>query len=244
VDGLGAFEWLVTVVAVLAGAVASVSGFGIGSLLTPTLALHLDPRLAVAAVSVPHLAGTALRFWMLRGHVDRGVLLTFGSTSAAGAFVGAVAGAFVRPGALRFLVGAMLVVVGAGEIGGWMRRVRFDGPSAWVAGAASGLFGGLVGNQGGLRAAAMLGFDLSKSAFVATATAIALVVDAARMPVYAFTDAAELRGLAPLILLATTGVVAGTLVGERVLSAIPERVFRLVVAALLVGLGLLVIGTT
>lgn len=243
-DELGAFEGLVAAVAVVAGAVASVSGFGIGSLLTPTLALQLDPRLAVAAVSVPHLAGTALRFWMLRGHVDRGVLLTFGATSAAGAFAGTVAGAFVRPAALRFLVGAMLVVVGASEIGGWLRRTRFDGAAAWVAGAVSGLFGGLVGNQGGLRAAAMLGFDLPKTSFVATATAIALVVDAARMPVYAFTDGAALRALAPLILLATAGVVAGTLVGERVLSAIPERVFRLVVASLLAGLGLLVIGTT
>lgn len=240
---LSAFDLLVGLVAVAAGAIASVSGFGIGSLLTPTLALHIDPRLAVAAASVPHLAGTALRFWMLRGHVDRGVLLRFGSASAAGAFAGAVAGAFVRPGALRFLVGLMLIVVGASEIGGWMRRLRFDGPSAWVAGAASGLFGGLVGNQGGLRAAAMLGFALPKASFVATATAIALVVDAARMPVYAVTDGVDLAGLAPLIGLATTGVIVGTLIGERVLSAIPERAFRVVVATLLVGLGLLVIGT-
>src|SRR5690242_2059355 len=65
------FEILVAIVAVLAGAVASVAGFGIGSLLTPLLALRTGMRLAVAVVSVPHLAGTLLRFWQLKGQVDR-----------------------------------------------------------------------------------------------------------------------------------------------------------------------------
>ena len=36
------FETLVGVVAVLAGAIASVSGFGIGSLLTPVFTLRMD----------------------------------------------------------------------------------------------------------------------------------------------------------------------------------------------------------
>jgi hypothetical protein len=34
----------------------------------------------------------------------------------------------------------------------------------------------------------MLGFELSKESFVATTTAIALVVDAARIPVYFITQ--------------------------------------------------------
>lgn len=49
---------LVVVVALVAGAIAAVTGFGIGSLLTPVLALQIDTRLAVAAVSIPHVVGT------------------------------------------------------------------------------------------------------------------------------------------------------------------------------------------
>ena len=63
---------------------AAVLSFGIGSLLTPILALQVDTRLAVAAVSIPHVLGTALRFWLLNGGVDRRVLGSFGLTSAAG----------------------------------------------------------------------------------------------------------------------------------------------------------------
>jgi uncharacterized membrane protein YfcA len=228
----------VAVVAIASGAVASVSGFGIGSLLTPMLALQLDPKVAVAAVSIPHLVGTALRFWSLRAHVSTRVLWTFGAASAAGGRCGALLGTAVHGSALLGLLGALLLFVGTGELTGLTRRLRFHGPWAWLAGGLSGLFGGLVGNQGGLRAGALLGFDLPKATFVSTATAIALVVDAARMPVYAWTQAEQLLAAAPLVGLATAGVVVGTLAGQRVLSLVPEPVFRATVATLLVILGL------
>jgi hypothetical protein len=54
--------------------------------------------------------------------------------------------------------------------------MRFRGWVAWIAGAMSGFLCGLVGNQGGCGSAALLGFDLSKQSFVATATAVTLVV--------------------------------------------------------------------
>ena len=56
------FDLAVGFAAVLAGVVASVAGFGIGSLLTPVLGFEVGTKLAVAAVSIPHVAGTAIRF--------------------------------------------------------------------------------------------------------------------------------------------------------------------------------------
>src|SRR5947209_6049250 len=77
-------------VAVAAGAVGAVAGFGVGSLLTPLLIPHVGIKLAVAVVAFPHLAGTALRMWLLRRHVDWPVLRSFGVPSAAGGLLGAV----------------------------------------------------------------------------------------------------------------------------------------------------------
>lgn len=67
------FTLIVAVVAAIAGAVASVAGFGIGSIVTPVMNLHFDTKLAVAAVSIPHFIGSAIRCWNLRKHVDRGL---------------------------------------------------------------------------------------------------------------------------------------------------------------------------
>jgi hypothetical protein len=101
----------------------------------------------------------------------------------------------------------------------------------------SGLLGGLVGNQGGLRSAALLGFDLSKTSFVATATAVGLVVDGARMPIYLATQYREMEGIATWIAWATAGVVIGTVLGSRVLGRIPDVWFRRVLAIVLALLG-------
>jgi uncharacterized membrane protein YfcA len=59
------FEIILFIVAVAAGGIAAVTGFGIGSLLTPFLAMVMRTRLAVAAVSVPHIIGTAFRLRLL-----------------------------------------------------------------------------------------------------------------------------------------------------------------------------------
>ena len=77
-------SFLLTCAGILAGAIASVAGFGIGSILTPLLASWIGTKLAVAVVSIPHFIGTALRFIVIREHVDRRVLLTFGAASAVG----------------------------------------------------------------------------------------------------------------------------------------------------------------
>ena len=178
------FAILVAMMAVVAGAVASVAGFGIGSLLTPLLEVRLGMRLAVAVVAVPHLAGTLLRFGQLRGQVDRRVFFSFGLMSAAGGLAGALSHMWVTSWVLAVILGGLLVFAGGTGLLGLAERLRFRGGLAWVAGALSGFFGGLVGNQGGIRSAALLGFDLSREAFVATATAIGLIIDGARLPVY------------------------------------------------------------
>jgi uncharacterized protein len=231
------FHVLLAVAAVVAGAVASVVGFGIGSLLTPLLALRVGTQLAVAAISIPHVFATALRFWRLRAHVDRRVLISFGVMSAVGGLTGALLHSFANNRALSIIFGLILIFVGTSELSGLARRMQFHGAVAWLAGALSGLFGGLVGNQGGIRSAALLGFDVDKQAFVATATAIGLVVDAARMPVYFATQAREIARIWPLILIATVGTLVGTLLGVRTLRRIPERVFRNIVAVFLLALG-------
>jgi uncharacterized membrane protein YfcA len=232
------FDAAVLAIAAVAGALAAVTGFGIGSLLTPLLTMEMDTRLAVAAVSIPHVAGTALRFWLLSGKVDRNVLLRFGLTSAAGGLTGAMLQGYASNRWLMFIFAALLLFAAASELTGLARRMRFKGHVAWIAGALSGLLGGLVGNQGGLRSAALLGFGLSKESFVATATAVGLLVDGARMPVYLATHHRALWSMWLPILIATIGVTLGTLLGSRVLARIPEIWFHRVLAAVLAALGI------
>ena len=222
---------------VVAGAVASVTGFGIGSILTPTLSLWNDGRIAIALVAIPHLIGTIVRFGMVKGTVDRSVLWRFGLASAAGGLIGALFHSAVSGPGLLTLLAILLLFVAASELTGLSSRMRFTGVTAWIAGVLSGLLGGLVGNQGGIRSAALLGFGLTRDAFIATATAIALFVDGARLPVYLVTSGPEMWAHREEVAIASAGVVPGTIAGARVLRRIPEHAFRKILAVLLAVLG-------
>jgi uncharacterized membrane protein YfcA len=231
------FDIALALAAVAAGTIASVAGFGIGSMLTPLLAARVGTRLAVAAVSIPHLFGTAIRFWVLRGNVHRQTFLWFGLTSAGGSLAGALLHEWASNRALSIVLGGLLLFVAWSQWTGMMDRVRVGRGAAWIAGAVSGTFGGLVGNQGGIRSAALLAFDLDKASFVATATAVGLIVDAARMPIYIVAEREDLWRIAPLIAVLAAAVVAGTLIGSRLLGTVSDRQFRRMIAVLLFALG-------
>lgn len=235
------FTLLVALVSVIGGAIASVAGFGIGSVLTPVLGVKLGVQAAVAIVAIPHFAATVLRAWRLRRHVDRGVLLRFGIASAAGGLVGALLHETLRSHTLGVVFGCLLVFAGIMGTSGLSQKMRFPRGVAWIAGVLSGGFGGLVGNQGGIRSAALLGFDVDREAFVATGTAVGVIVDLARLPVYLAKDAATIAASWPLVAVATAGVLVGTFAGEKLLRRIPERAFRVVVSAIILLLGIAVL---
>jgi uncharacterized protein len=236
------FLLAVFAVAVLSGATAAVAGFGIGSLLTPVLATRLGTAAAIAAVAIPHAAATALRFWRLRRAVDWSVIRSFGLLSAGGGLVGALLYARLSSRVLTIVLGVLLVATAVAGLTGWATRWRAAGTRAAALGLVSGFFGGIAGNQGGLRAAALLGFGLAPAAYIATSTTVALLVDAARTPIYVWRAGAELVALASSIAVATLGVLVGTVLGERLLLGLPVDRFRHIVSALigLLGLWLLV----
>lgn len=225
------FLALVFLIAVFSGATASVAGFGIGSLLTPLLALQLGTNTAIAAVTLPHACATAVRCWRMRAHIDWTVLRTFGLLSAAGALAGALAFSRLGPTALTRILGALLLLTSVAQLSGWTSRWTPRGPVVAVFGLLSGFFGGIAGNQGGLRSAAMTAFRLEPKRFVATATAAGVVVDTARTPVYLWAAGVSLKPAATMIVIATAGVLAGTALGERILLGLSPRQFTRSVGA-------------
>jgi uncharacterized membrane protein YfcA len=222
---------------ILSGATAAISGFGIGSLLTPLLAARYGMPLAVAAVSIPHAIATAVRCWRLRRSIDWPVLRSFGLFSAVGGLSGALLYSRFDAVMLTRILGALLIATAIAAVTEWVSRLRPRGVAAHALGFVSGFFGGIAGNQGGLRAGALMAFRLTPVALVATATATGLAVDAARMPVYLWTTGRELLPLAAPIGVATAGVLIGTFVGERLLLGLSARAFRIVVGTFIGMLG-------
>ena len=232
------FLLILFAVAVLSGATASLVGFGIGSMVTPLLALRLGTDVAVAAVALPHAFATALRCWRLRRNIDWRVIRSFGILSAAAGLAGALAYASLSAPALTRILGGLLILTAVAQLTGFARRWHPQGATVAALGLGSGFFGGIAGNQGGLRAAALSAFHLSPAAFVATSTATGLMVDAARTPVYLLASGGTLLDVALPIAVATAGVLGGTLLGERILLGMSRDRFALVVSTAIGLLGI------
>jgi hypothetical protein len=130
---------------------------------------------------------------------------------------------------LTRILGGLLLLTAVAQLTGLAARWRPRGPIVAALGLLSGFFGGVAGNQGGLRSAALTAFRLPPTAFVATATAAGLMVDATRTPVYLWTAGAALIPLWQAIGAAVAGVVIGTLAGERILMGLTPRRFGQVV---------------
>ena len=126
---------------------------------------------------------TTIRLLRLRSDVDIPTFKQFGLASAVGGLAGAASQSQLASPLLTVVLAVLLVLAGSAELA--RRPLPLPPAPRWrlLGGVLSGLFGGLVGNQGGIRAAALLGFNLRPRQLVATATASALLVDAARVPI-------------------------------------------------------------
>lgn len=231
-------------VAVVGGAIAAVSGFGIGSILTPFLLFWFPTAEAVAIVAIPHAVATAVRYYRLRHDVHRPTFKQFGLASAIGGLLGAALQPVLSSALLSRVLGVLLLTAGVSQLVG--RPVPLPATRGWriVGGALSGAFGGLVGNQGGLRAAALLGFELDARSLVATATASALLVDAARVPLYIAIRGHVLASTLPYWVAGSIGVIVGTLIGVPVLGRLPQTLYRKLVATLLIALAFVLVAAT
>lgn len=251
------------VVAAAAFAVAALtlySGFGLGTLLMPVLALFAPLDAAVAATAVVHLANNVWELALLGRRADRSVALRFGLPAAAAALAGAACLAWIADAeplarwtvggrtfevtASGLVIGLLLAAFAAFDLSPRAARLAFDRRLLPVGGALSGFFGGLSGHQGALRSAFLVKLGLGKEAFLATGAVCAVLVDAARLLVYGAAmqggrlELLRREGLLVLLATATAAAFLGTWLATRLLPKVTVRGVQRLVGAMLVALGI------
>ena len=232
----------VLIVTLCISAMTLLTGFGIGTVLTPTFALLYDVKTAIFLVAIVHIANNFLKFGLFFRSLDKKILLRFGGLSLAGSFAGSLLYGTVDESVLKILLGLFLVVVGISEFLPSLFEKKIPQRYDIIGGLLSGFMGGLIGNQGAIRSAYLLNYNLSKEAFIATATGISLIIDLTRIPMYVWKEMHLFSGmwsnLLPVILIAFVG----TLVGKQLLKRISLERFRLIVAGfvMIVGLAFLI----
>ena len=228
---------LIYLTAFFAATLALLSGFGLGTILTPVFLLFYEPKIAIFLVAIVHLLNNLLKFSIFREHVDFEILKRFGVLALIGAFIGAFGQAYVANIWLKKLIGNVLIYLGLQEWFPKQSQFRFPKSFDPLGGFLSGLIGGLVGNQGAIRSAFLLNYKISKETFIATGVVIACVIDMARIPVYwiSYGEAVSESWKPLLILVLVT--FAGTFLGTALLKRFSISGFRKAVSGIIVLMG-------
>jgi len=225
--------------AFLSAALTLMTGFGLGTILTPIFLIFYDVKIAILIVAVVHLSNNLLKISLFGRHVNIDVLKRFGALTLIGAFIGAFFQGRMDSSAVKIVLGVALIFLGLKEATGFGEKMRLPQKIDFIGGFFSGLLGGFVGNQGAIRSAYLLNYNIPKETFVATAAIIASVVDVTRIPVYIYSNKNALSDNAILLLITTASAFAGTFAGKRFFKKISLKTFKIYVASTIIIIGAL-----
>ncbi|MEY4670034.1 MAG: hypothetical protein RL518_2733 [Pseudomonadota bacterium] len=240
---------LICLAALVASMLTLFSGFGLGTLLMPVVALFFPIEVAISITAIVHLANNIFKLGLVGRNASWLTVFQFGAPAVLAALVGALTLTWLgtmpalyethlfgtlRPVApVKAVAGVLIICFVLLELIPAFARLQFDARYLSVGGILSGFFGGLSGHQGALRSMFLVKAGLSKEGFIATGVVIAVLVDIARLLVYGWTSG--LSGLSEpyLVVLACGSAFAGAFLGSKVIHKVTLRSIQILVSALL-----------
>lgn len=246
---------IICLVAFLASILTFFSGFGLGTILLPVLALFFPIEVAIALTGVVHFFNNMFKLVLVGKNANKKVLLYFGIPAVFFAFIGAYIlinitdlkplysytifnNSFeITP--VNLVIAVLLIVFAIIELLPFLKRLHFEKKHLPFGGALSGFFGGLSGHQGALRSAFLINAGLTKEAFIGTAVVISSFVDFTRLSVYSTRILnSGLSENLTLIICATLSAISGAFIGNRLLKKITLDFIQKLVALLLIVISL------
>jgi len=248
--------FIITVTSFLASLLTLFSGFGLGTILMPVVAIFFPVAVAVAMTAFVHLLNNLFKLAVLWRHVNRAVVLRFGLPAIVATVPGAwllnklsdlsaihtytLAGMDATITPVKLTVGILLIVFATAEWLPILKKINLSPRVLPLGGILSGFFGGLSGHQGAFRSAFLIRAGLDKSQFVASNAAIAALVDITRLAVYGLNITLIMEQVnTGLLAAATIAAFAGVLAGTVGLKKITIGFIQKLVAVTLYMLGIL-----
>ncbi len=234
------------------------SGFGLGTILMPVLAVFFPVPVAIGATAVVHLANNLFKIFLVGRFVNKNVLIRFGVPAVIAALLGAfllntvsafpaiasyqLGGRLHEITLVKLAIGLLIVIFSCLELAPGFQKITIDQKYMPIGGMLSGFFGGLSGNQGALRSMFLIKAGIGKEEFIGTNVVLAVIVDVARLFVYGVGFYAihfkVLSDTGPLVLAAAIAAFIGAYLGKELLKKVTLRAIQVLVGVLLVLLGL------
>lgn len=250
--------FVVCLAALIASGLTFFSGFGLGTILMPALAIFFPVPVAIGATAIVHLANNLFKLLLIGRSANKNVVIRFGIPAVIAALLGAslltyvssvpviasyrISGHVHEITIVKLVIGSLIVFFSCLELMQAFAKKSIGQKYMAVGGILSGFFGGLSGNQGAFRSMFLMKAGLKKEEFIGTNVVLAVMVDFGRLIVYGiglysvrptvFTD------IGGLVLAATISAFAGAFFGKEIMKKVTLRAVQILVGTTLVLLGL------
>ncbi len=224
---------LITILTIMASAVGTMTGFGTSTIMVPVLLLVYPAPQTILFVCIIHWFGNLWKLLLFRRGFQWKLILCFGLPGIAAAYLGASLMFNISPGVLSRILGGFIIVYVVYLFLKGSFRVKESIGASVCGGALSGFLAGIFGIGGAVRAMFLSAFNLPKAVYIATAGAIAIIVDSTRLTTYIVRGARlepRLLWTMPLFIIASF---IGAQIAKRIVDKIPQKHFRPVVAVFL-----------
>jgi len=230
----------VLIIAFAAAMIATTTGFGSATILTPFVAMVIDIKAAIVLVAFFHFANNLSKFTLMRKSINLRLVFVYGLPSVISALVGAWIFGSIDVSLITIFFSIFLVTFSLYSLFRPKLRIPEKDSILAIGGLISGLTSGLIGVGGAVRSMFLISTFLKKEAYIATAAAIAIMVDVSRISMYVYRGAlyqSHTFWIIPLVIVAFLGVFTG----RRLLRRLNEATVRkwVLVALLLVGIKML-----
>lgn len=224
--------------AFIAEVIGTMAGFGAATVLTPIAALFIDIKSALALVAVFHLFGNGSRLYFFGKQIDWKIWALFGATGIIFTFAGAHWANQLSSASVKLAFGLFLVIFVALTAARADQKALPKQRATLIAGGAvSGFIAGLIGTGGAIRSACLLAFNLPKESYLGTSAAIAICIDATRVPVY-LTGGMVPQSMHGLMLALVPVAFSGSWLGQYWVGKISPGAFKRFVSGALFLMGL------
>ena len=222
------------IVAFLTIVIGTVAGFGTSTIFLPIALLFVDFKTALVLVAISHISGNVGATTFFRHGLDKRLILLFGVPSIILTIMGAYLVTYIPQNVLETILGAFLLIFSIYSLLKPDFKVKAAKINTIIGGSLSGFLQGLLGIGGPLRGAFLISYNLDKFKYIATLAAIAVFIDATRIPIYFANNLLGTQFYWYIPVLAVIGIV-GSYTGKKIVNKIPQNIFKKVV---LVGIAL------
>lgn len=216
---------------------ATISGFGLGTVLTPLMLFLVPYQPAIVFVALVHWFHEIVKTFLFRKHIDWSLFFLFGLSGMIGSFLGAL---FIGYNAdiLSFLFGFFLIIYSSVFllIGRW--QLHISPPKIVAGGFTTGFCAGIFGIRGELSALFLASCSLPKEVYLATIASCGLLFDSTRLATYLFLPIHFDNWLWIAFFAALPAVTIGAFFGRLMVNKIPQDRFRTIIAIFLIMVGI------